>query len=70
MPITMVKSGDIVTIQRITGTDEVRQHLGELGFVTGTEVKVVSNTNGNVIIQIRESRVALDKSMAMRVMVA
>jgi len=70
MPITMLKNGDIVTIMRITGTDEVRQHLGELGFVTGTEVKVVSNINGNVIVLVKDSRVALDKSMAMRVIVA
>lgn len=69
MPITMGKNGDIVTIQRITGTDEVRQHLGELGFVAGTEVKVVSNINGNVIVLVKDSRVALDKSMAMRVIV-
>ena len=69
MPITMMKTGDIVTIQRISGSDAVRQHLGELGFVAGTEVKIVSNTNGNVIVLVKDSRVALDRSMAMRVIV-
>ena len=49
--------------------DDVRQHLAELGFVVGTEVTVVSELGGNLILSVKESRVALDKTMAMRIMV-
>ncbi|MCR5294988.1 MAG: ferrous iron transport protein A [Lachnospiraceae bacterium] len=69
MPIAMIDSGAEVKVLRINGSDEVRQHLSELGFVADSEVRVVSNTNGNVIVMVKGSRVALDKSMAMRVIV-
>ncbi len=69
MPLTMAKVGDILTIKRVIGKDEVRQHLAELGFVENTVITVVSEMAGNLILQVKESRVALDKSMAMRVMV-
>ena len=69
MPLTMAKAGETVTIQKITGKDEVRLHLAELGFVVGTEVTVVSELGGNLILSVKESRVALDKTMAMRIMV-
>ena len=69
IPLTMAKEGETVTIRRISGLDQVRQHLGELGFVPGTEVTVVSVVSGNLIVQVKDSRVALDKSMANRIMV-
>ena len=69
MPLTMVKRGETVTIGRITGKDEVRQHLAELGFVVGTEISVVSEMGGNMIVQVKDSRVAIDKTMANRIMV-
>ena len=50
MPLTMSKAGDTVTIQKITGKDEVRQHLAELGFVVGETVTVVNEISGNLII--------------------
>ena len=70
MPLTMSKVGDTVTIQKITGKDEVRQHLAELGFVVGETVTVVNEIAGNLIIQVKEARIALDKTLAMRVIVA
>ena len=70
MPLTMSKAGDTVTIQKITGKDEVRQHLAELGFVVGESVTIVSEISGNLIIQVKEARIALDKTLAMRVIVA
>ena len=70
MPLTMSKAGDTVTIQKITGKDEVRQHLAELGFVVGETVTIVSDISGNLIIQVKEARIALDKTLAMRVIVA
>lgn len=69
MPLTMSKAGDTVTIQRITGKDEVRQHLAELGFVVGETVTIVSEISGNLIIQVKEARIALDKTLAMRIIV-
>ena len=69
MPITIAKVGETVIIKRITGNDEVRQHLAELGFVPNTKVTVISKISGNVIVQVKDSRIALDKSMAMRIMI-
>ena len=69
MPLTMSKAGDTVTIQKITGKDEVRLHLAELGFVVGSQVTVVNEIAGNLIIQVKESRIALDKTMANRIMI-
>lgn len=69
MPLTMAKAGDTVTIQKITSKDEVRLHLAELGFVVGSQVTVVNEIAGNLIVQVKESRLALDKTMANRIMV-
>ena len=52
MPLTMAKTGDTVTIRKITGRDEVRQHLAELGFVVDSDVTVVSEIAGNLILQV------------------
>lgn len=69
MPLTMAKPGERWNIRKITGKDEVRQHLAELGFVVETPVTVVNALGGNLILQVRDSRVALDKTMAGRIMV-
>ena len=69
MPLAMASVGDANVNRQITGRDEVRQHLAELGFVVGAEVTIVSELGGNLILSVKESRVALDKSMAMRIMV-
>ena len=66
MPLGMASVGDTNTIVKITGRDEVRQHLAELGFVVGEEVTVVSQMGGNMILSIKDSRIALDRTMAMR----
>ena len=64
MPLTMAKTGETVTIRKISGKDEVRQHLAELGFVVDSDVTVVSEIAGNLILQVKDSRIALDKTMA------
>ena len=69
MPLTMAKPGETVTIRKITGEDEVRQHLAELGFVVDGSVTVVSEIAGNLILQVKESRIALDRTLANRVMI-
>ena len=70
MPLTMAKAGETVTIGKITGKDEVRLHLAELGFVVGSEVTVVNEISGNLILQVKASRIALDKTMANRIMIS
>ena len=70
MPLTMAKAGDVVTIRKITGKDEVRQHLAELGCVVGESIAVVSVLGGNLNLQVKASRIALDRTLAMRILVA
>ena len=69
MPLTMAKAGDTVTIRKITGKDEVRLHLAELGFVVDSQVTIVNEIAGNLIVQVKESRLALDKTLANRIMI-
>ena len=69
MPLTMAKTGETVTIRKITGKDEARQHLAELGFVVDSDVTVVSEIAGNLILQVKDSRIALDETMANRIMI-
>lgn len=69
MPLTMAKTGEPVTIRKITGKDEVRLHLAELGFVVDSEVTVVTEIAGNLIVQVRGSRVARNEAMANRIMI-
>ena len=70
MPLTMAKAGDTVTIRKITGKDEIRQHLAELGFVVGESVTVVNVLGSNLILQVKDSRIALDQTLALRILVA
>lgn len=69
MPLALAKNGETVTIRRVTGTDEVRQHLAELGFIPGEQVTVISQNGGNLIIQVKDSRIALDKTMANKIFI-
>ena len=69
MPLAMAKPGETYTICKVTGKDEVRQHLAELGFVVDGAVTVVSEVGGNLILQVKDSRVALDRNMATRILV-
>lgn len=69
MPLSMAKAGETVVIKKITGKDQIRQHLAELGLVVDEEVKVVSEVGGNLILQVKDSRIAVDKTMANRIMI-
>ncbi len=69
MPITMSDVGEKQVIKRITGKDEIRRRLASMGFVVNGDATVVSKIAGNMIIQIKDSRIALDKSMASRIIV-
>ena len=69
MPLTMLNRGETGKIKRIGGNEETRRFLNNLGFVVGTEVSVVSAIGGNVIVNIKDSRVAINEDMAKRIMV-
>ncbi len=69
MPLTFADSGKLLKIQKISGTDEIRQHLATLGFVTGEEIQVVNKNGGNMIVGVKGSRIALDKTLANRIMI-
>ena len=69
MPLSMVKEGEINTICKVGGKEETRKFLENLGFVSGGEVTVVSQINGNIIVNVKGSRVALGRDMANKVMV-
>ena len=69
MPLTMLNIGETGKIKRIGGNEETRRFLNNLGFVVGTEVSVVSAIGGNVIVNIKYSRVAINEDMAKRIMV-
>ncbi len=69
MPLSMALPGEPVVIRKITGRDEVRQHLAELGFVVDSVVTVISELSGNLILQVKDSRVALDRTMANRILI-
>ena len=69
MPLTMARPGETVVIRKITGRDEVRQHLAELGFVVDESVTVISEMAGNLILQVKDSRVAVDRTMANHIMI-
>lgn len=70
MPVTMMEKGKIVTVVRISGDEKIRQHLSELGFVVGEQILVVNNINKNLILQVKGARIAVDESMARRIIVA
>ena len=69
MPLSMAKPGETFSIVKVTGKDEIRQHLAELGFVVNGAVTVVSELGGSLILQVKDSRIALDKTMANRILV-
>ncbi len=64
MPLTMAKIGDENKIKRITGKEDIRHFLANLGFVEGGIVKVVASIKGNVIVEVKGSRVAVSSQMA------
>ena len=68
IPLTAAKAGETVTIKKITGRDELRRHLAEMGFVVDDDVTVVNQMAGNLIVQVKDGRVALNKDRANRIL--
>lgn len=69
MPLSMVKEGEPMEIKKVGGKEETRKFLENLGFVVGGLVTVISETGGNMIVNVKESRVAIGKDMANKIMV-
>lgn len=69
MPLSMVGIGETKTVLKINGKDDTRRFLKNLGFVEGAELTVVSVLAGNMIVSIKDTRVAIDRSMSNRIMV-
>lgn len=69
MPLSMVKEGEPNVIKKVGGKEETRKFLENLGFVTGGMVTVVSQTGGNMIVNVKDSRVAIGKDMANKIIV-
>lgn len=69
MPLTLAGTGEEIIIRKIGGNPHVRAHLENLGFVVGGTVKIISTIGGNLIVNVKESRVAISKEMAGKIMV-
>lgn len=69
MPLTIMDAGKENTIKRVGGREETRKFLENLGFVEGTPVMVISSTGGNIIVSIKDSRIAIGKDMADKIIV-
>ncbi len=69
MPLTMAKTGESNSIKRIGGKEEVRRFLETLGFVVGGQVTLVSENNGNVIVNVKDTRIAISREMANKIMI-
>ena len=69
MPLSLAQVGEENIIKRIGGSPEVKRHLENLGFVVGGEVTVVNTLGGNVIVNVKEARVAIIKEMALKILV-
>ncbi len=69
MPLTMAKAGEPNSIKKIGGKAETRQYLENLGFVAGSAVTVISEISGNLIVNVKESRVAISRDIARNIMI-
>ena len=69
MPIALANAGEPMIVKRIGGSPEVKKHLENLGFVVGGNVTVITSLGGNIIVNVKEARVAISEEMARRIMV-
>ena len=69
MPLTLAEIGKENIVKRITGKQQVKSHLEDLGFVVGSPITVIITIGGNVIVNIKESRIAISREMAQKIMV-
>ena len=69
LPLTLVKTGDLAKVIKVNGRDNVKKHLADLGFVDGTIVNVISSHDGDIILNVKDSRLAVTREMADKIMI-
>lgn len=69
IPLTLARSGEVNVIKRVGGKQEIRAHLENLGFVVGGGVTVINTIGGNLIVNVKDSRVAISREMAQKIMI-
>ena len=69
MPLTLASSDEDAIVKKIGGKPEVKKHLENLGFVVGSEINVITEQNGNIIVKVKEARVAISKEMANKIFI-
>ncbi|MCR5800320.1 MAG: ferrous iron transport protein A [Lachnospiraceae bacterium] len=69
MPLALADVGKVNTVKKVGGSPEIKKHLENLGFIAGADVTIVTSLGGNVIVNVKESRVAISEEMARRIMV-
>lgn len=69
MPLSFLRKGQVGKVTNIVGNDKIKAHLKDLGFVLGADISVVNELAGNIIVNVKESRVAIDRNLANKIMV-
>ncbi len=69
MPLISVKNGEKAVIKKVTGSNEVRKYLTDLGFVEGSDICVITEIMGNMIVNVKECRIALNRELASKILV-
>ena len=69
LPLSYANVNEANVIKKVTGNLEMKKHLEDMGFVTGAVISVVSTVNGNLIVNVKDTKVALDKQLAMKIMI-
>jgi len=69
MPLVFAEVGEKAIIKKLGGSPDVKQHLENLGFVVGSEVSIINTIDGNIIVKVKEARVAISKEMAQKIMI-
>ena len=69
IPLTLANVGDEYTVRKIGGSPEVKKHLENLGFVSGSNVIIVTEMAGNMVVKVKEARVAISQAMAQKIMI-
>ena len=69
IPLNLAEAGEELTVKRVGGSAEVKQHLEDLGFTAGSTLSIINKLGGNIIVRVKESRIAINEEMARRIMV-
>ena len=68
LPITLSETGEEIIVKKVGGMPDIKKHLEDMGFTAGTTIKIVSKNGGNVIVSVKDVRVALSRELAQKIM--